>query len=188
VFQLGLSSLRRHRADFFDFQGVGRLEDRQGGPEPDGRSNVGAGDQLPESRHRVGGQRPDFGPERPILGCGECARKPHSRLDSFELSASMHVRSVISPLAGTQVPIDYNLPAGPAKGGDQHRSALRGVGGEQAGREVWLWLKKFWSHGRFRPPPNDHWVLTAEVRPPSVVEAVVIVYLQPTRRLQRCDS
>ena len=63
VIQLGLDSLRRHRADLFDVQCVGRLEDRQGGPEPDGRSNVGAGDQLPESRHRVGGQRPDVGPE-----------------------------------------------------------------------------------------------------------------------------
>ncbi len=45
----------------FGVQGVGRLEDRQGGPEPDGRSNVGAGDQFPESRHRLGGQRPDVG-------------------------------------------------------------------------------------------------------------------------------
>ena len=60
---LGLDGLRRRRADFFDLQGVGRLEDCERGPEPDGWRNVGAGDQLPESRHRVRGQRQHVGPE-----------------------------------------------------------------------------------------------------------------------------
>ena len=34
-FQPGLNALRRRRADLFDVQGVGRLEDRQGGPGTD---------------------------------------------------------------------------------------------------------------------------------------------------------
>jgi hypothetical protein len=63
MIQLGFSSHRRYRADLFAVHCVGRLEGRQRGPEPDGRRDVGAGDQLPESRHCAGGQRPDFGPE-----------------------------------------------------------------------------------------------------------------------------
>jgi hypothetical protein len=63
VLQLGLDALRRRRANFFYVQGVGRVENRQTGLESNSRSDVGTGDQLPESRHRVGSQRPDVGPE-----------------------------------------------------------------------------------------------------------------------------
>jgi hypothetical protein len=72
VFHLGLDALRRRRADRFDLQGVGRLENRQRGPVPDVWRNVRTGDQLSERRHRVGGQRPNDGPEpfRPIYYSG----------------------------------------------------------------------------------------------------------------------
>ena len=64
MLQLGLGAIGRRRADFFDLHGVGRMENRQTGPEPNRMGDViGAGDQRPESRHRVGGQRPDVGPE-----------------------------------------------------------------------------------------------------------------------------
>ncbi len=63
VSNTGLDSLRRFRASVFGLQCIGRLEDRERGPEPNGRSNVGTRDQLPESRHCVGGQRPNIGPE-----------------------------------------------------------------------------------------------------------------------------
>lgn len=53
----------RGRFDRIGSHRVGRLEDRQGGPEPHGRRNIGTGDQLPESRYGVGGQRTDIGPE-----------------------------------------------------------------------------------------------------------------------------
>jgi len=44
------------KAETIGLHRVGRLEDRQGGPEADARRNVGTGDLLPESRHRVGDQ------------------------------------------------------------------------------------------------------------------------------------
>ena len=44
------------KAETIGLHCVGRLEDRQGGPEADGRRNARTGDLLPESRHRVGGQ------------------------------------------------------------------------------------------------------------------------------------
>lgn len=43
MFNLGPDALRRRRADFFDRQGIGRLEDRQGGPA-DGSDVLTPGD------------------------------------------------------------------------------------------------------------------------------------------------
>ena len=64
MLQLGLGAVRRRRADLLDVQGVGRVQNRQTGPEPNGmRIVAGAGDQFPEGRHRVGGQRSDGGSE-----------------------------------------------------------------------------------------------------------------------------
>jgi hypothetical protein len=50
VFQFALNGRRLYRANFFDVQGVGRIEDCEKGPEPDGGMDVGARDHLPESR------------------------------------------------------------------------------------------------------------------------------------------
>lgn len=52
VLQLGLDTLRRSRADFADLHRVGRAENRQIGPEPNGVKNVvRAGDQLRSAKN-----------------------------------------------------------------------------------------------------------------------------------------
>src|SRR5262249_20884311 len=60
---LGLDRLRRRRAGRLGLQCVGRLEDRQEGPEPDGRRDIGAGGQL--LHHRLAKQ--DARPRQPRL-------------------------------------------------------------------------------------------------------------------------
>jgi hypothetical protein len=81
MFDLGPDALRRRPADFFDRQGIGRLEDRQGVPEPDRRSDFGAGDQLfgeSPSRRRLDPWRDDVLSGKPPtlypVGTGELAR------------------------------------------------------------------------------------------------------------------
>jgi hypothetical protein len=59
----GLDTLRRRRTDLIDLQGVGRLENRQGGPDPDRRRDARVLYQLSESHNRVGGQGPNVSPE-----------------------------------------------------------------------------------------------------------------------------
>ena len=80
MLQLGQDALRRHRADFFDIQGIGRLENRQTGSVG---SAVAAGDvDRPRVTSQVRRQRPR----------GSSSRRPPVALDRIPNRLRQRVR------------------------------------------------------------------------------------------------